>query len=43
MTIVTSFDYTPTFREKQEYEVMMALEEAIRSGELISAGVLAGR
>jgi hypothetical protein len=43
MTIVSSSDYTPTFRERQEYEVMMVLEEAIKSGEAISAGVLAGR
>ena len=29
MTIVSSLDYTPAFRERQEYEVMMVLEEAI--------------
>lgn len=43
MTIVTSLDYEPTFREQQEFAVMMKLEEAIKSGQPISAGILAER
>lgn len=43
MAIVTSLDYTPSFRERQEYEVMMALEEATRSSGPISTSELAAR
>lgn len=32
MTIVTSLDHQSTFRERQELEVMMELEEAIKTG-----------
>ncbi len=43
MTIVTSLDYKPTFRERQEYEVMMELEKAITSGASIDTHDLAVR
>ena len=43
MTIVTSFDYKQTFRERQEFEVMMELEEAIKSGRPVDTHDLAGR
>ena len=43
MTIVSSLDYTPTFRERQEYEVMMVLEEAIKSGKAVDTHDLAVR
>jgi hypothetical protein len=43
MTIVSSLDYTPTFRERQEYEVMMILEEAIKSGQSVDTHDLAVR
>lgn len=43
MTIVSSLDYTPTFRERQEYEVMMVLEEAIKSGQPVNTSDLATR
>jgi hypothetical protein len=43
MTIVTSLDCSATFRERQQFDVMMTLEEAIKSGQPISAGALAAR
>ena len=43
MTIVTSLDYKPTFRERQEFEVMMTLEEAIKNDASIDTSDLAVR
>lgn len=43
MTIVTSLDYKQTFRERQEFEVMMVLEEAIKSSQPIDTNDLAAR
>jgi len=43
MTIVTSLGYRPTFRERQEYEVLFALEDAIKSGDSIDTHDLAVR
>ncbi len=43
MTIVTSLNDKQTFRERQEFEVMMVLEEAINNPSLIDTHDLAAR
>ncbi|GHA35053.1 hypothetical protein GCM10007989_33720 [Devosia pacifica] len=43
MTITTSLDHQMSYRERQEFEVMITLEEAIKTAQPIDTSTLATR